>query len=67
MSKFKENNIPEIIAERVRNACVNAAKEGFRDASISGLCQDGAMEAAVSAIQTLDLDKIVEEIKSSSE
>lgn len=67
MSKMKDNSIPEIIAEKVRSACVKAAKEGFRDASISGLCQDGAMEAAVSAIQTLDLNKIVSETKKSSE
>ena len=47
------------IAEIVRQSCVEAAREGFRDASMSGLCTEGAIEAAISAIQTLDLDKVV--------
>jgi len=51
------------IAELVRSKCIEAAKEGFRDASISGLCIDGAMEAAISAIQSLDLTKITENRK----
>lgn len=51
------------IAEIVRSKCIEAAREGFRDATISGLCIDGAMEAAISAIQTLDLAKITENRK----
>lgn len=47
------------IAEQVRSACIKAAREGFTDASISGLCSEGAMEAAISAMQTLNLDNIV--------
>lgn len=43
------------LAERIRNECIEAAREGFRDASMSGLCAEGAMEAAVSAIQNLNL------------
>lgn len=49
------------IAKKVKEACVQAAKEGFKDASMSGLCAEGAMEAAVSAIQRLDLQKIIKE------
>jgi cytosine/adenosine deaminase-related metal-dependent hydrolase len=48
------------IAERVQQACIEAARSGFTDASISGLCTEGAMEAAISAIQMLDLEKILE-------
>ena len=48
-------------AEKIREACVKAAKEGFMDASMSGLCTEGAMEAAVSAIQSLNLEKVLEE------
>ncbi len=51
------------IAEIVRSKCIEAAREGFRDASISGLCIDGAIEAAISAIQSLDLAKITENRK----
>jgi len=49
------------LAEKVKEACIEAAKEGFQDASMSGLCTEGAMEAAVSAIQKLDIQKILNE------
>jgi hypothetical protein len=49
------------LAELVRKECIKAAKEAFRDASIRGLCTEGAMEAAVGAIQSLDMDKIIQE------
>jgi hypothetical protein len=48
------------LADKVKEACVQAAKEGFQDASMSGLCTEGAMEAAVSAIQKLDIQKILD-------
>ena len=47
------------IAERVREACLQAARDGFREASLSGLCHDGAMEAAVGSIQSIKLEEIV--------
>lgn len=54
------------IAETVREACLKAAREGFLDASISGLCSEGAMEAAIGAIQSLDLNAIIEKSDSNS-
>lgn len=48
-----------LLGERVRQACLKAAKEGFREASMSGLCSEGAIEAAVGAIQSVDVEKIV--------
>ncbi|HET6528588.1 MAG TPA: acetyltransferase [Balneolaceae bacterium] len=48
------------LAERVRKASIEAAREGFKDASLSGLCSEGAMEAAIGAIQSLDLKQLVE-------
>lgn len=53
-----------IIAEKIRDACIEAAGNGFRDAKMSGLCNDGAIEAAVGAIQSLDLEKIIQELNS---
>jgi len=47
------------LAEQVREECIKAAREGFRDASMSGLCSEGTMEAAISAIQRLVLNKII--------
>lgn len=53
------------LAEAIRQICVDQAKEGFRDASISGLCAEGAMEAAVSAIQRVNVEKIIEDFDKS--
>lgn len=51
-----------VLAEQIRNTCIKVAREGFMDASMSGLCTEGAMEAAISAMQSLDIEKIIEEI-----
>lgn len=47
------------IAEMVKSACIESAREGFQDASMSGLCTEGAIEAAISAIQKLNVERIV--------
>lgn len=49
------------VAEKVRAACIKAAQEGFREASMSGLCMEGAIEAAVGSMQSLNLENIMEE------
>ncbi|SMO47908.1 acetyltransferase [Fodinibius sediminis] len=48
-------------ARKIRSACIKAAREGFNNASMSGLCSEGAMEAAISAIQQIDLEKTLKE------
>lgn len=55
-----EHNKKLALAETIREACLQSAREGFQDASIQGLCRDGAIEAAISAIQKLDLEKLIE-------
>ncbi|HET6725151.1 MAG TPA: acetyltransferase [Gammaproteobacteria bacterium] len=47
------------LAEAVRTACIEAAKEGYLNAAMAGLCHDGAWEAAIGAIQMLDLDAVI--------
>jgi len=47
------------LAEAVRQACLDAARESFESASLSGLCREGAVEAALDAIRALDLGKIL--------
>lgn len=47
------------LAQVVRDACIEAARQGYEDAAISGLCEEGALEAALSAIHTLDLDAVL--------
>lgn len=44
----------QALAERVRTACVTAAREGYEQAGMSGLCAEGALEMAISAMERLD-------------
>lgn len=48
------------LAESVRSACVRAAVDGYQQAAISGLCHEGAFEAAVDAMRMLDLDTLLQ-------
>jgi hypothetical protein len=50
------------IGEAVRSACVEAALTGYEEASISGLCGEGAFEAAVSAMRRLDLEAFARQV-----
>ncbi len=45
-------------AEAIRAACVEAAISGYERAAISGLCREGAFEAAISAMRMVDLETI---------
>ena len=44
------------LAQSIRDACIAAAKQGYENAAISGLCEEGAFEAAISAIYMVDLE-----------
>jgi|GEM_PF-5543767 len=48
------------LAEAVRTACAEAAREAYNDASIRGLCSEGAAEVAVGAVRALDLTPFVD-------
>lgn len=54
------------LAERVRQACVEAALDGYQDAAMAGLCDEGAQEAAISAIRRLDLQAFLKRSDSGS-
>lgn len=49
------------IARQVRDECIQAALSAYEDASISGLCAEGAFEAAVSAMRMLDAGQLAEQ------
>jgi hypothetical protein len=51
------------IARLVQQESIRAARQGFRDASMSGLCREGAIEAAIGSIQSLDLEKVIEQVR----
>jgi len=50
------------LADAVRAACIAAALDGYAMAAISGLCPEGAWEAAVSAMQRLDLTPLLDQM-----
>ena len=47
------------LSEEIRRVCIQAVRQGYADAAASGLCDEGALEAAISAVQMLDLDQVV--------
>lgn len=47
------------VARTVQQACIAAARRAYADAAQSGLCGEGALEAAIGAMQTLDLVALV--------
>ena len=49
------------MAEAVRSACIAAALNGYENAAISGLCHEGAWEAAIGAMRMLDVEKLLKE------
>jgi hypothetical protein len=44
--------------EAVRRACLAAALAAYEEAGVLGLCHEGRWEAAVSAMQSLDLRRL---------
>ena len=50
------------LARAVREACIRACVEGYENAAASGLCHEGAWEAAVGAMHMLDLDAILKTV-----
>ena len=50
------------LAEMVRRTCVEAAIEGYEHAGMSGLCREGAWEAAISAMRMVDLTALLNSV-----
>ncbi len=49
------------VAELIRAACVHAALEGYEQAGMDGLCHEGAWEAAIDAMRSLNLERILQQ------
>jgi hypothetical protein len=47
------------LAEAVKAACVAAAQQGYEQAAASGLCDEGALEAAIGAVRMLDVEAVI--------
>jgi len=57
---MNERKLKQQTALSVREACLKAAQEAYESAGISGLCEEGRWECAVSAIRSLDLEAIID-------
>ena len=47
----------QLLAERVRTACVHAALTAYEDAGLSGLCAEGRWEYTIGVLRQLDLER----------
>lgn len=54
-----DSDADQRLAEAVRSLLVQRALSAYEDAAIRGLCQEGACEAALSALRQLDLAPVV--------
>jgi len=53
---------PVQLAERLRQACLDAALQAYEDAGFDGLCCEGRWECAVNALRYLDVEAVVREV-----
>ena len=60
MSELKQTGLRRV-AEAVRRACIEEALHSYEDARVRGLCAEGAWEAAVGAMRSLDAEQIADE------
>ncbi len=58
--KYKILSEQHQLAETIRAACVQAALDGYENASMSGLCHEGAWECAIDAIRNLSIKAILD-------
>ena len=48
------------LAETIRTACIRAALDAYEEGGVLGLCAEGRWEYAISTLQQLDLDMLIE-------
>lgn len=60
MDQARDSSDKTQLAEAIRTACLQAVLDAYEDASIRGLCHEGAWECAVGAIQSFDVEDILQ-------
>ncbi len=50
----------QTLAEAVRAACIKAALEAYEEGGVLGLCAEGRWEYAISTLQQLDLEALIQ-------
>jgi hypothetical protein len=63
MNKELLNQEKEALAEFIRNECVKIALESYEEASIRGMCREGAWEYAVDSMRNLKIKELLKELK----
>jgi hypothetical protein len=58
----EQHQLAEAVARAVRDACFETAARRYEDASMNGLCHEGALEVALDAIRSLDVRPIVKAV-----
>ncbi|MCA9978974.1 MAG: hypothetical protein KC413_24605 [Anaerolineales bacterium] len=48
-----------LLATAIRDSYFSAAVSAYEDASIDGLCHDGAWECALEAMRAIDFDSVI--------
>ena len=67
--KNEENKVHQelwSLATAVRGACFSAAVTAYENASIDGLCHDGAWECALAAMRAVNFESIVTKVTTES-
>jgi len=60
----QEANEPYLrVAEAVRAACLATAQESYEEASMRGLCHEGAWEYAMDMVRTLDMRSLLTRLR----
>ena len=62
-NNYEQATRPVQIAQAVREACPQAAQQGYERAAADGLCDAGALEVALDAIRSLDIESLLRELK----
>ena len=64
--KIEDEQVYCRIAEAVRDELIRAAIDGFEVGALDGLCAAGTKEAAIAAMQRIDIPALVKELMNRS-
>ncbi len=63
MNENLSNEEKQNFAELVKQACVKTALDAYEEASIKGLCHEGAWEYAIDAMRNLKIEELLKNLK----
>lgn len=51
-----------LLVTAIRDSCFSAAAAAYEDASVDGLCHDGAWECALEAMRAIDFESVIAKV-----